>query len=71
MAETGTSLPRIAEVELDTDEYQTLSDQVAALRRDLDAYLAGKGDGYSIFGMNEVLSGICNINMLSESAIAD
>jgi hypothetical protein len=64
-------LSRIAEVELDTDEYETLSDQVAALRRDLDAYLSGTGEGYSTFGMNEVISGICNVNMLSESAIAD
>ena len=64
-------LSRIAEAELDTDEYETLSDQVAALRMDLDAYLAGTGDGYSTLGMNEVIGGICNVNMLSESVIAD
>jgi hypothetical protein len=64
-------LSRIAEAELDSDLYDALSEPLVVLIEDLDAYLFGAGDGYSIAEVNDVIGEICNVNMLSVSAIAD
>lgn len=64
-------LSGVAEAELSGNDYEVLTAELEQLVDDLDAFLAGPGGGYSTSGVNDVIGRICNVNMLSESAIKD